>query len=89
MSDLIRRGDVIKLVRNSLNDLEYSRENDSFVFKIEAIPPVTAMEVVRCRDCEHYMAWLDGKICGRMGSYYGDTKPDDYCSRGERREENG
>ena len=40
--------------------------------------------VVFCRDCSEYIEWLDGqRICGMMGSYYGNTKPDDYCSRGK------
>lgn len=40
--------------------------------------------VVFCRDCEEYIEWLDGqRICGMMGSYYGNTEPDDYCSRGK------
>lgn len=42
-------------------------------------------EVVRCRDCTEYKEWGSGKICMRLGSYYGDREPDDFCSLGIRR----
>lgn len=59
----------------------------------EALPTIDAVEVVRCKDCYW---WDDEKIgwnnCGRcaewsdvevgMSRY---TKPEDYCSHGERR----
>jgi hypothetical protein len=41
--------------------------------------------VVRCRDCIEYKEWGTGKICMRLGSYYGDREPDDFCSLGIRR----
>lgn len=49
-------------------------------------PAVDAVEVVRCRDCEEYVPWLEGDyICGRIGSYFGNTNPNDFCSRGVRK----
>lgn len=60
---------------------------ESAACKLETAPAVDAVEVVRCRDCSEYIPWLDGeKICGLVGSYHGNTKPDDYCSRGRKRE---
>ena len=54
--------------------------------KILAAPAVDAVEVVRCKDCEEYIPWLEGDyICGRIGSYFGNTKPNDFCSRGVRK----
>jgi hypothetical protein len=48
---------------------------------------VTPSPVVFCRDCEEYKEWLNGEsVCMRLGSYYGNTKPDDYCSHGHFRE---
>jgi hypothetical protein len=41
--------------------------------------------VVRCKDCIEYKEWGTGKICMRLGSYYGDREPDDFCSLGIRR----
>ena len=48
---------------------------------------VDAVPVVRCKDCEEYKDWDGSKICMRFGSYYGNMKPDDYCSKGRRRSE--
>jgi ribosomal protein L32 len=44
------------------------------------------VEVVHCKDCGEYHQWLRGKICMRLGSYYGYTKPDDFCSCGRRKD---
>lgn len=52
---------------------------------IKETPFVDAVEIVRCKDCKEYMPWLKGNICGRLGSYYGYTKPDDFCSKGIRK----
>lgn len=53
---------------------------------IKEVPTVDAVEVVRCKDCEEYIPWLYGwYICGRVGSHHGNTKPDDFCSRGRRK----
>ena len=52
------------------------------------MPDATHIEIkpqpiVFCRDCEEYKEWLNGEcVCMRLGSYYGNTKPDDFCSRG-------
>ena len=54
--------------------------------EIETSPTIDAVEVVRCRDCEEYVPWLEGDyVCGRIGSYFGNTKPNDFCSRGVRK----
>lgn len=51
----------------------------------DAVPAVDAEPVVRCKDCAFYIPWGDErKICGRVGAYYGSTKPDDFCSRSVR-----
>lgn len=46
---------------------------------------VDAVPVVRCKDCMHYISisgWSEDKFCGRLGSYYGNTTPNDFCSYG-------
>ena len=55
-------------------------------------PTVDAVEVVRCKDCKHYVQFLrDEKEC-RCTIFSGcydrpyPTEPDDFCSYGERRE---
>ena len=47
---------------------------------------VTNREIVFCRDCEEYKEWDGSKICMRLGSYYGNMKPNDYCSYGVRKD---
>ena len=44
------------------------------------------IDIVRCADCKEYQAWGDGMICMRLGSYHGNTNPNDFCSRGTRKE---
>lgn len=44
-------------------------------------------EIVRCKDCKEYQEWDGGKICMRLGSYYGDVPPDWFCADGERLED--
>ena len=51
--------------------------------EIDATPTVDAVEVVRCKDCEYHVSDDDvGYECGYFGVY---TRPDDFCSYGERR----
>ncbi len=60
---------------------------------IESIPAVDAVEgVVRCRDCVHYYDVLRQGTQFESGScdrWFDGTafSPDDYCSRGQRRED--
>ena len=42
--------------------------------------------LIRCKDCKYYDNWMDDKICVRLGSYHGNSNPDDYCSYAERKE---
>lgn len=46
-------------------------------------------ELVRCKDCKHYRSvagYIDG-YCHMAEWYRRYQYPDDYCSRGERKEE--
>ena len=59
---------------------------------LKEAPTVDAVEVVRCKDCKHYVQFLqDRKEC-RCTIFSGcydrpyPTDPDDFCSYGERRE---
>ena len=51
---------------------------------LEDTPTIDAVEVVRCRECKHLMFSDCYGECG-MG-YMGVVRPDDFCSRGERKE---
>ena len=60
---------------------------DAIVYEIGTAPTVDAVEVVRCRDCKHYMEHPRTK---RMCCYVHLLTPhhmrnDDFCSYGERR----
>lgn len=44
-------------------------------------------ELIMCRNCEEYKEWDGTMICMRLGSYYGNTKPTDYCSYAWKRRE--
>ena len=53
-------------------------------------PTVDAVEVVRCRDCKHYEIHKPKVLenCERNG-YIIPMKPDDFCSYGERKDDDG
>ena len=65
------------------------------VVDIDDIPTVDAVEVVRCRDCRWYNPEL--RICNLHSESKGEPnvgyvvgmEPDDFCSYGERRTDNG
>lgn len=69
-----------KLTRgaNSQIDIPLFKANDIFNALKDA-PVVSAVEVVRCKDCEHYL------VTGKCNLDWYSHKPDDYCSDGERR----
>ena len=74
MAELIPRDWVLK---NLLFDVD--RE------VVMKAPAVDAVEVVRCKECECYIPWNIGRICAKSASFYRDTNPDDFCSRGVRK----
>lgn len=58
---------------------------------IDNAPTVDAVEVVRCKDCKHYMEYPLNKVDKRMCCYVHLLTPhftpeDGFCSYGERRE---
>ena len=69
---------------------EYVMKKHIDVEDIANTPTVVAVEVVRCKDCKHYMLWEDSEdkcTCAKsIGLMVSD--PDDFCSYGERRTNN-
>lgn len=60
--------------------------NDCIEYLQKCCVHVPVVEVVQCKDCVEYIPWLKGeRVCGRIGSYFGNTKPNDFCSRGVRK----
>lgn len=89
MGDLISKKQAINFLKTLAYEPDMSCEAATAVCMawggIDRMPVVDAVPVVRCKDCEEYIPWLDGKICGLIGSYFGNTKPNDFCSRGIRK----
>ena len=102
-NDLIRRSNVIQVFNELLKSPYASNKDSRDALKLArgvfqddvpkwlSIPAVDAVEVVRCREC---MFWNKERVSceglarcltGESGIRY-RTK-DDYCSRGQRRED--
>lgn len=47
-------------------------------------PKTDAVEVVRCKDCRYCMRDMHGLWC--FNDYEHNLQPDDFCSRGERKD---
>ena len=68
------------------------KEDPKLAYCIDSIPGVDAVEVVRCKDCKHWMHMEDGFGDCTNGRFHLDghadptMKMDDFCSCGERRE---
>ena len=63
---------------------------------IDNAPTVDAVEVVRCRDCKYHRTLRDRDMCAKNADMLNGrevglraTRADDFCSRGERRTDNG
>ena len=91
MAEYIERGDVIKIINHEkiipLIHREILQE------KVKLQPTADVVEVVRCKDCQHY---IDGKcyVSNRKPRFAYNVnihsrKEDDYCSYGERKCDNG
>lgn len=74
MTDYIPRDKALAAIKKGLLPWEIADD-------IRAIPAADVVEVTRCRDCK----WKQGSECVR----FADVRPfpDDFCSRGERRED--
>lgn len=64
---------------------------DDAICLIDDAPTVDAVEVVRCRDCKHWLKFdssLIGEVmcCTGQGSVNIQKQPDDFCSYGKRKD---
>ena len=79
MIEYIKREDVLRILENG----EYwpigKLEDDILHLEAEDV-----VEVVRCRDCRHITFSDCYGECGK--GYLGIVQPNDFCSRGERKE---
>ena len=77
-----------------LADYPFSDFDDAFEM-VENAPPADVAPVVRCKDCKYRTWFVPGYGCGNFESPFYKavdedvsimTKPDDFCSYGEKRE---
>lgn len=96
MSDYIKREDAI----TAWEEWAVNLINPKFIVKEDAIcalkdiPSADVVEVVRCKDCKWYMEYIPRKgesammcFCNCCIGGQGKKKPTDYCSYGERKED--
>ena len=91
MSEYIKREDAIK----AYADIIRSDKDTKLIAEmiLADVPSADVVEVIRCKDCDFWNK--DENILGGICDEWSDfedsiisyTKPDDYCSRGERKEE--
>lgn len=73
---------------------EYVYDTNAVLDSIDSQPTVDAVEVVRCKGCKHCFhdpkilaGLVDGVyVCGIWGRGLAHVKPDDFCSYGERKD---
>ena len=60
---------------------------DEIIDEIYHAPTVDAVEVVRCKDCKHFVSPQGWPCCDEfLGLGFPNPSGDDFCSYGERRE---
>ena len=93
MGDYISREAALKAIKFAEPDCEYEA--------VEAVPSADVVEVVRCKDCVHYMPydWMYSEVWqsqniedypqNEIGCEWIDhnVKPDGYCHWGERKDD--
>ncbi len=67
MSDAISRSAVLAIIDEKSYDTEYPSERDELVGKIERLPAIDAVPVVRCKDCIHAVDITNLTIANRCG----------------------
>ena len=83
--------DANKLLKNGIR-VSYGFDNDGVLLipmgdvirSIKKAPIIDAVEVVRCFECKYIMFSDCYGECGK--GHMGVVRPDDFCSRGERKE---
>lgn len=75
--------------RNDVAPLEL-RGVHKVINRIKAMPTEDVRPVVRCKDCKYYETGKDyTPYCTNFENLLEETNPDDFCSWGERKADNG
>ena len=96
MKEYIERSALLAIIFAKFNEhYGKSREqaiHDFYKFvtkKIRAAPAADVVEVVRCKDCEHWKCYggqyADDGECWHLGELDCCMYKDDYCSKGSRK----
>ena len=94
MSRYINAKEIESVIRNDVplkllmtNSLNCAIKNGIEIAKIisEKAKPADAVTVVRCKDCKHLMFSDMYGECSQ--AHMGIVRPDDFCSYGERKDE--
>jgi len=103
MADLIDREALLKELATHFNKVDgktlYHPSMSLAMHDVRNAPAVDAVEVVRCKDCEHgikdddglYQCILGAEYDEETGMYFGFNAwytEDFFCAHGERRKEN-
>lgn len=73
-------------LENGENEFVY--DTNAMLDSIDAQPTVDAVEVVRCKDCKHFVTPQGVPCCDNFfGLGFPHPSGDDFCSYGERKED--
>ena len=82
MDEYIKRDDAISAARFAfVGQVSALCAKSRVIFAIEGIPSQDVVEVVRCKDCKHFIS----EVC-RHDFAMNLSRGDDFCSYGERNE---
>lgn len=83
-------GEILEDVFIKLANLTGGAQKEELIFAarmVNKMPPEDAVPVVRCRDCIHHYTDEYGFLaCAESGAMLA-PEDDDYCSRGQRRDQ--
>ena len=95
--ELIDRLDAIEYVENLIDVNRYYHPTakstrfkiEEVIDKIKQVPTIDAVPVVRCKDCKLAETYGGRLYCSMFedGGGCSSTEPDDFCSCGERRDD--
>ena len=93
MDELISKQDLLDEISELPLDWEYGQAVSDIYDIIKKHPAVDAVEVVRCKDCRYFTPKVDGTVgfckCGEVVGYHPMMRVAmNFCSYGERKEEN-
>lgn len=83
-------GEILEDMFIQIANLTGGAQKDELIFAarmVNKMPPVDAVPVVRCRDCKYLYTDEYGVLaCAESGAML-NPEEDDFCSRGQRREQ--